>query len=121
MQDELVKYQKELQRRESIEHRDTLLAIASIIKTDEGRKLFKYFFKNFEVGCLPERGFNNDDLQEYLGFLRAGNSIYKLVCEADSEESARIMAKLERERYEHKYEQFRIENGLNRDSASTDE
>ena len=49
-------------------------------------------------------------LHEYLGHLRAGNSIYKLACEADSEIAASLLSKLERERYEHILEQYRIES-----------
>jgi hypothetical protein len=114
IEEQLVKYEKEVERKESIEHRDTLLAIAAILKTEQGQKLFRYLFKHLEVANLPERGLDNNTLQEYLGFLRAGNSIYKLACEAASEESSRILAKIERERYEHLYEQHRIQNGLYR-------
>lgn len=105
------KYYEERERQERIEHRDALLALASIAKTKEGQKLFRYFFKNFEVSNLPDRGMEEKDLHEYLGFLRAGNSIYKLVCEADPEIAATILSKLERERYEHKLAEHRIETG----------
>jgi hypothetical protein len=105
------KYYEEKERQESIEHRDALLAIASVVKTKEGEKLFRYLFKNFEVANLPDRGLEDKDLYEYLGFLRAGNSIYKLVCEADAEIAGSILSKLERERYEHKLAEHRIETG----------
>ena len=105
-----VDYYEELRRQESIEHQDALLAIASVIKTSQGEKLFRYMFKNFEVANLPDRNLKGDDLHEYLGFLRAGNSIYKLVCEADSDVAGSILSKLERERYEHKLAEHRIEN-----------
>jgi hypothetical protein len=113
MSEELDKYYREKQRKEDIEHRDVLLAIAALIKTDEGLKLFKYLFKNLEVTSLPDRSMEGNALHENLGFLRAGNSIYKLACEAASETAAHIIAKIERERYEDLYEQHRIENGLN--------
>jgi len=67
-------YYNEKARQESIEHRDALLAIASILQTKEGEKLFRFLFKNFEVNNLPERNLKGDDLFECLGFLRAGNS-----------------------------------------------
>lgn len=105
-------YQKEQDRQEKLEHRNVLLAIASIIKTKEGTKIFEYLFKNLDVAVLPERGMEGNILHEYLGFLRAGSSIYKLACEADSETAANILAKLERKRYEQLYEQHRIESGL---------
>ncbi len=110
--DRRVKAQQEQDRQEQIEHRDVLLAISAIIKTKEGLQLFSYLFKNFDVMALPDRGLQSEVLHEYLGFLRAGNSIYKLACEADSETAASILAKLERKRYEQIYEQYRIDNGL---------
>jgi hypothetical protein len=70
---------------------------------------------------LPDKSMEGNILHEYLGFLRAGNSIYKLACEASSETAAHILAKIERERYEDKYEQFRIENGLNTNRRQDDE
>lgn len=109
-------YYEEKERQENVEHRDALLAIASIVKTKEGQKLFRYLFKNFEVANLPDRGLDEKDLHEYLGFLRAGNSIYKLVCEADADIAGNILSKLERERYDHKLAEHRIENGY----ANTD-
>jgi hypothetical protein len=109
----LQKYEAEKERQEAIEHRDVLLAIGALIKTKEGQQFFKYCFKNFEVGNLPDKSASGEFLHECLGFLRAGNSIYKLACEADFEEAARILAKTERERYEDKYNRFRFENGLN--------
>ena len=109
----LVTQQAEQDRKDSIEHRDVLLAIAMILKQKEGRQLFSYLFKNFEVTCVPDIGMKGEELHEYLGFLRAGNSIYKLASEADSENAASILANLERKRYDDIYERHRIENGLN--------
>lgn len=97
---------------ERIEHRDTLLAIAAILKTKEGLQLFKYLFKNLEVTTLPYGALEGHALHESLGFLRAGNSIYKLACEADYLASATLIAQLEKERHENDYEQYRIEHGL---------
>lgn len=120
MNNDLHFYYQEKKRQEAIEHRDVLLAIAAIIKTDEGRKLFKYFFKNLEVATLPDRSLEGNTLHEALGFLRAGNSIYKLACESASETAASILAKIERERYEDLYEQHRLENGINAYTSESD-
>jgi len=117
---EATKYYEEKERQENIEHRDALLAIASVVKTKEGEKLFRYLFKNFEVSNLPDRGLDEKDLHEYLGFLRAGNSIYKLVCEADADIAGSILSKLERERYDHKLAEYRIEQGYARTDLNTD-
>jgi len=118
MNEKSLALQKERERKEALEHRDVLLAIASILKTKEGIQLFSYLFKNFDVTSLPERGMQGEELNEYLGFLRAGNSIYKLACEADSETAASLIAKLERQRYADIYEQHRIDNGYYQDADS---
>jgi hypothetical protein len=109
-------YQEEKQRKEHIEHQDVLLAIGALLKTKEGLQLFKYLFKNLEVATLPEQGLQSEVLHEFLGFLRAGNSIYKLACEADAEVAASLLAKIEKEKYDDLREQYRIENGLNKTS-----
>lgn len=107
----LRKFYQDEARQENLEHRDVLLAISSVLKTKEGQQIFSYLFKNLDVTCVPDKGMKGEDLQEYLGFLRAGNSIYKLVCEAESEKGASLLARLERKRYEYANEQYRIENG----------
>src|SRR5690554_2457325 len=100
LNEELLEFQARKDRQEKIEHRDVLLAIGAILKTKEGLQLFKYLFKSLDVSNLPEPGLADRHLHEYLGFLRAGNSIYKLACEADFEIAASILAKLEKERYD---------------------
>ena len=90
---------------------DALGAVTKILKTEEGRILFTYLFKNLDVLCVPEQDMKGELLQEYLGFLRAGNSIFKLASSADSETSARILAQLERDRHADKLNRFRIESG----------
>ena len=47
-------------------------------------------------------------LHDKLGFLRAGNSIYKLVAEANAEMAATILAENEKERYAKLYEESQI-------------
>lgn len=110
-EEKLLLYQAEQERREQLEHRDVLLAIGSIIKTKEGIKIFEYLFDTFDVAQLPE-GQQGKLLHEYLGFLKAGNAIYKLACEADPESAAIILSKLERKRYEQLYERHQLENEL---------
>lgn len=112
MNEKLEKFFADEERKEQMEHRDVLLAIAVLLKQKEGIQLFSYLFKNFEVTSLPDKSLKGDELHEYLGFLRAGNSIYKLASEADSEISASILAKMERTNYERIVEQYRIENGI---------
>lgn len=111
--DRLQEYYNEQDRKSQLEHRDILLAINVILKQKEGLDLFTYLFKHFDVACVPERGMTGEDLQEYLGFLRAGNSIFKLVSEADSEIAAKILALTERKKYEDRLEQYRQEQYTN--------
>lgn len=111
-EERIAAYHAERERQERLEHRDVLLSIASLIKSKEGQALFEYLFKHFEVAALPPRNLTGEILHENLGFLRAGNSIYKLLCEAASESAASILAKTERKRYEELYHQHRIESGL---------
>ena len=118
---ELEKFYLEQERKEAVEHRDVLLSIASIINTDEGRKLFRYLFKTLDVTELPTVGMEGNALYEYLGFLRAGNSIFKLACQASSDTAASIIAKIERERYDDLYHESRIKNGFNAYATSDDD
>lgn len=101
-------YNERLERQSELEHRDVLLSIAAILKTKEGLQFFKYLFKHLEVATVPDQGMEGNALHDFLGFLRAGNSIYKLVCEADFKTAADLLAKLEREKYERLVEQHRI-------------
>lgn len=112
--EELERYYEEKKRLESIEHRDILLAIRDLINSKSGEVFFEYMFKNLEVGCLPTLGLEGNALFEQLGFLRAGNSIYKLACESSSEKTGQILAKIERKRYDDLYEEQRIKSGVTR-------
>lgn len=116
---EIEKYHQRKERQAQLDHRDVVLAIGSIIKTDEGRKFFKYMFKELDVNNLPDLSLDGRMLYEYLGFLRAGNEFYKLASEACHESTAAIMAKIGRETYDDKLEQYRVENSGT--DASTDE
>lgn len=85
--------------KEAQEHRDVILAIQWVLNTLEGKTFFKYLFKNLEVGILPPVGSEGNFLMDKLGFLRAGNSVFKMACEAAPEVAAEILAKIEKERY----------------------
>lgn len=85
--------------RERLEHRDVILAIRAIFATNSGPILFKYLFKHFDVAQLPEPGLESQMLYEYLGMLRAGNSIFKLASEADFETTGRLLAEIEKDKY----------------------
>lgn len=100
---------QEIELRERIEHQNVLLALGVLLRQKEGVQLFNYLFKEFDVACVPEIGMEGQMLFEYLGFLRAGNAIYKLVCEADYSIAATILSKLEKDRYDRLYIDSRLE------------
>lgn len=86
--------------KEAIEHRDVVLNVRSVLATTPGKILFKYLFKSFDVGQPPFQGFEGAMLHDHLGFLRSGNSIFKLACEANAETAAGLLAEIEKDRYE---------------------
>lgn len=104
--EEVAKLQQDEERLEYLERRDAVLDIGVLLNSAEGQRFFKYLFKTLDVLCDPPIGMEGKPLHEYLGHLRAGNSIYKLACEADPAKAAIILAQLERERYERYYRQL---------------
>lgn len=96
---------------EGLEHRDTLLNLRAILATSHGMQFFKYLFKHLEVGELPDVGMEGNLLFEKLGFLRAGNSIWKLAAEANVQAAANLIAANEKERYDKLVKQYQDENG----------
>lgn len=84
--------------KEAIEHRDVLLDVQAILATTSGKNFIKYLFKNLEVTELPLLGMSGDILMDKLGFLRAGNSIFKLVAEASPDIAGALLSTIERER-----------------------
>ena len=81
------------------EHRDVLLNVRAVLETASGRHVFAYMFKEFEVGELPPMGWPQELMSEKIGSLRVGHSIFKLVCEANAEMAASLLAKVEKEKY----------------------
>ncbi|MGL4559103.1 MAG: hypothetical protein ACRCV5_16500 [Afipia sp.] len=82
------------------EHADVIRAVHGIMQTRDGRNFLRYVFKNLEVAELPAIGMTGELLADKLGFLRAGNSIYKLAMQADSAIAAEILAQVEKDRYD---------------------
>lgn len=92
-------------RKEAAEHRDVILDIRAMLISQSGQKFLKYLFKHLDVGEVAEMGMEGNLLHDRLGFLRAGNSIYKLIAEADFEFAGMTLAQIEKERYERLSEQ----------------
>jgi len=85
---------KELKR-----HQEILLDIQSVLATKPGRNLMRFLFERFGVGDLPEIGISDEYLKDRLGFLRAGQLIFKIVAEAHPETAGSILAQIERDRH----------------------
>lgn len=85
--------------KERVRHRDTILDIQAILATKNGKNFIKYLFESFEVGSLPPRGLTGEVLMDMLGFLRAGNSVFKIVAEANPEVAALLLAQIEKEKH----------------------
>ncbi len=100
--------QSEEEIKEAIEHRDVLLDVRAVLATNSGKKFFKYLFKHLEVTELPQFGLEGTMLSEKLGFLRAGNSIFKLIAEADANFAGAVLAEIEKERYAQMYANAQI-------------
>jgi hypothetical protein len=73
--------------------------LKSVLASAAGRRLFKYLFKHLEVAELPMMGLEGLLLMDKMGFLRAGNAIFKLAAEADAQAAASILAEKEKELY----------------------
>jgi len=84
--------------KEAIEHRDVLIAIKEIGKSVHGKIFIGYLFRQLEVTEVSPLGLTGDILMDKLGFLRAGNAIFKLVAEADPKLAGDLIAENERNR-----------------------
>ena len=86
--------------RERAEHHAVLVSLQSVLGTKEGKHFIKYLLKSFDANELPPVGMYGDLLQDKLGFLRAGNSIFKLICQANPDIAGQMIAQVEKEKYE---------------------
>lgn len=89
--------------KEAIEHRNVLEDLRAILATNSGKRFFKYLFKHLEVAEVPPLGLEGNLLMDKLGYLRAGNSIFALAAEADSQIVGQLLAQKEKERHEALY------------------
>lgn len=97
------------EKQEALEHRDVLLSLRAILTSEAGKKFVKYLFKHLDVGEVPPFGLEGFVLAERLGLARAGNAVFKIACEADHEVAAKLLAELEKEKYDRLYRERRNE------------
>lgn len=89
--------------KEQAEHQLVLRDIQAVIALKEGKNFIKYLFNSLGVCDMPELGLPESFLRDHLGFLRAGNSIFKIVSEASPEIAGLLLAQLEKEKNVKKY------------------
>lgn len=93
---------RHLQMLENAEGQQALMAINAIISTKHGKDFLKYLLKSLDVGEFPEVGTENSILLDRIGFLRAGQSVFKMIAEANPEIAGQLIGLIEKERYEAK-------------------
>ena len=103
-------YQQEAHK-EAVEHRDMLLNMKAILETEPGKNFIQFLLKSFDVGELPKKGVEGNELYETLGFLRAGQSVFQMVSQANDKIAGQILASIEREKYARINATTRIEQG----------
>jgi hypothetical protein len=86
------------EREERLEYDNNQLAIQTVMARPDGKKLIKYLLKSLDFGGFPPTGLQGNDLIEYVAFLRAGNSIYKMILEAAPELTGQLITDMEKER-----------------------
>lgn len=82
-------------------HQEVILDLQLILNTKHGRNFVKYLFESFDVASeLPPIGCDEAFIRDRLGFLRAGNSIFKLAAQANPEVAGTLLGQIEKEKYE---------------------
>lgn len=84
--------------KEQAEYNHALTCIQSVIRTQVGRDFITYLLKSLDVNEYPTVGMTGDLLMDRMGFLRAGNSIFKLIAKATPDIAGQIIAQIEKER-----------------------
>jgi hypothetical protein len=89
--------EEQVQSREAAEEAMAIRAMATLVGTPQGYIAFKHLLKSLGVGELPVQGLEGNLLHDNLGFLRAGKSIYNLLCRANHRKAVEIMADITKE------------------------
>lgn len=87
-----------LETKEQREYNELLNHIQTLMSTVSGRVFAKYLLKSFDVGEVPHRMCRGEELIDRTSFLRAGNSIYKLLMAAHPELTGSLLATIEKEK-----------------------
>lgn len=77
-----------------------LLDLSHVLSTPQGQNFIKYLMKHFTVGELPAINIPDKLRDEYIGFLRAGQSLFEIVSQADTIKAGLILAQIQKEKYD---------------------
>ena len=92
--------------KEDQEHEELLGHIRTVLSTRSGVAFAKYLLKSFDFGEQPHIMCRGEDLLDRVSFLRAGNSIYKILMQANADLTGQIVSTIEKEKiYASKTEQ----------------
>lgn len=98
------------EKEEALEHAEIKKSIGAVLSSPHGKRFIKYLFKSFSVGEFPPVGMTDKDLLEYMSYLRAGNSIYKIVLESDPDLTGFLITEIEKERQNAQAKQNAIQS-----------
>ena len=82
------------------EHEQMLQDLCTVLNTPPGQNFVKYLIKSFGVGELPGINIPDKLRDEYIGFLRAGQSVFEIVSQADTIKAGLILAQIQKEKYD---------------------
>lgn len=70
-----------------------------ILSRPEGKAFMKYLLKHFGVGEYPPAAMDEAILRDFMGFSRAGQSIFSIAAQADQLTTGILMAEIQKEKY----------------------
>lgn len=99
--EEVVAFNPYTQKTEILNEHDQMLQdLGLVLTTPHGQNFIKYLMKHFSVADLPPIGLPDEVRQEYIGFLRAGQSLFEIVSQADTNKAGLILAQIQKEKFD---------------------
>ena len=76
-----------------------LIHLNTILASQSGREFLKYLIYSFDVGTVPPIGLPEELTRDWMGFSRAGRSIFELISQADNVQAGLMLAEVIKEKY----------------------
>ncbi len=105
-----VEEQLEIERQERLEYENVIKSIQVIMSRPEGKKFLKYLLNSLDFGAFPPVGLYGEQLIEHTAFLRAGNTIYKMILEASPELTGQLITEIEKDRQDAEKKRYANES-----------